>query len=144
MAPPPPLKPLVTSGGALDPRLAVYATPRFSLDDFEEEQLNTLTEKARRHVHSAGPGSPAPHPQLTPPLPCLRQGIRALAAELAQLGDATRAEMERSVFANYSAFIRHVCPCHHTHLLRASPPLLAVRHPGRPRRLLTCRRTCRG
>jgi hypothetical protein len=38
---------MVASGTALDPRLAVYASPRFSLEDFEEDQLNSLTEKAR-------------------------------------------------------------------------------------------------
>ena len=47
MAPPAKPPPLVASGSALDPRLAVYASPRFSLEDFEEEHLNSLTEKAR-------------------------------------------------------------------------------------------------
>jgi hypothetical protein len=47
MGPPPKPPPMVASGTALDPRLAVYASPRFSLEDFEEDQLNSLTEKAR-------------------------------------------------------------------------------------------------
>jgi hypothetical protein len=49
-----------------------------------------------------------PHGLLTPRRVLHHQGLRALASELAQLREATNTEMERSVFANYSAFIRRV------------------------------------
>jgi|APGre2960657423_1045063.scaffolds.fasta_scaffold321464_2 hypothetical protein len=34
--------------GLLDPRLSAYASSRFDLDTFAEEQLDTLSEKALR------------------------------------------------------------------------------------------------
>lgn len=38
---------VIASGDALDPRLQPYASPKFDLEDFEDEHLNSLTEKAR-------------------------------------------------------------------------------------------------
>ena len=104
----------------MDSRLAPFASARWTVEQFAEQQLGSLSEKARGGARST---SCRAHRQLTylglRPL----QGIRTLSSELATLRQAASAEMQRSVFANYGAFIRCACAA------AAGALLLALRNP---------------